>query len=503
MLACGLRKAASSVPAGKPKPVRGLVAIGHNRSLPVSRIRAAVAGDQAWFVALLGLAVLARLYNFGHPPDDAHEWRQTQTLMYSASYSHGAGLLTPYSNWNGVPPHAGVLEFPIYSILVFWVSAFVDLVSAARVVSLLCSVGAIYLFHRLCVALEHPRPRMATVLFAFAPIVVFYGHAAQPEAVFLLLVVAAAYFAVRSREGWAWVAAAGVSLAVASSIKPTGLVILALPLIYIAWKGGQWVRTVTVLVVPAIAVVAWAAFVRAVLLAVDPTWYRVNIDPAWSFGPLSIRFSAEFYLILLSRLLIILLPLLAVVLVVAAARRRVGHPFWWWWLAGSMASILIFANLNEIHFYYQLPIVPGLAALAAYGAPAFPKRVLGRLGFVALLLVASVFGGAGIYGEQPIHFEAGRALASASRASPDQPVIVMSSVGKDFNWPTVLYYAGRDGWNLPLGSDAGRIASLPGPTPCWMVIVLDEGSAPDALPSGWRETGRTKNYVLGHNRACQ
>lgn len=300
----------------------------------MSRIRAAVASDQVWFAALLGLAVLARLYNFGHPPDDAHEWRQTQTLMYAASYSHGASLLTPNSNWNGVPAHAGVLEFPIYSIIVYWVSAFVDLVIAGRIVSFLCSVGALYLFDRLCLALGHPRRRTATLLFAFAPIVLFYGHAVQPEALLLLLVVAAAYFAVRSNEGWRWAVGACVSLAIAATIKPTALVILAPPLIYLAWKRREWVRIVTVLVGSAIAVVAWAAFVRAVLLTADPPWYRANTDPGWLFGPPSIRFSAEYYVILLSRLLIILLPVLAVVLVAVAARRRIGHPFWWWWLAG-------------------------------------------------------------------------------------------------------------------------------------------------------------------------
>jgi hypothetical protein len=213
--------------------------------------------------------------------------------------------------------------------------------------------------------------------------------------------------------------------------------------------------------------------------------------------------SPEFYLILLARLLTILLPVAALVFVVAAARRRLGHPFWWWWLAGAAASVLVFANLNEIHFYYQLPLVPALAALAAYGAPAFPQPVFGKVGLVAALLMAFALGSAGIYAEQPINFDTGRALASASRATPAQPVIVISKLGANPDWPTVLFYAGRDGWNLPLGSDAGRLESLPPPAPCWMVIVLDVRSAPDVLPSGWQEMGRTRSYVLGQNRACQ
>src|SRR3982074_1820534 len=88
-----------------------------------------------WFV--LAAAVVARLYHFDHLPDDAHEWRQTQTLMYAASYGDHAGWLTPEAWWSGLRPEVAVLEFPIYSIAVYVLSPLLGLVTAARVVSLL------------------------------------------------------------------------------------------------------------------------------------------------------------------------------------------------------------------------------------------------------------------------------------------------------------------------------------------------------------------------------
>ena len=467
----------------------------------VTRARTAADNENIWFGVLLAIAGAARLYNFTHAPDDAHEWRQTQTLMYAASYSHGAGLLTPFSNWTGASPHPAVLEFPIYSILAYWLSGLVDLVAGARLVSLISSVAAVLVFDRLCLALDHPRRRTATLMFAFTPLAIFYGHATQPDSLLILLLVAAAYFSIRSEQSWWWAAGAAILLAAAATIKPTALVVIAPPLIYFAWRHGRWARQAMILIVASASVVAWGVFVRAVLVASDPAWYAANTDPDWVWGSLSLRISPLFYFVLLSRLLTILAPPLAALLIVVAARRHVGHPFWWWWTAGSVASLLIFANLNEIHLYYQLPFVPALAALAAYAAPSLPGRLPARLGLAAALVTAAVLGSLGLYHEQPIYFDAGTGLGSATSANPSHPVVVISSYGGTSWWPTVLFYAGRNGWNLPPGADSRRIASLNGPTPCWLVIVLD-GPRQTLVPDGWSATTRTPEYVLARNLAC-
>jgi 4-amino-4-deoxy-L-arabinose transferase-like glycosyltransferase len=447
----------------------------------------------------MAVGAAARLYNFTHPPDDFQEWRQTQTLMYAATYSHGAGLLTPHSNWNGIPSRAGVLELPIYSALVHWLSPAMSLVTAGRVLSFVFSVGALFMFDRLCASLDHPRRRTATLLFAFAPVAVFYGHATQPDSLLLLMAVLAAYCAFRGSSSWWWTVGAAASLAVASTIKPTALVMLVPPLAYLASRRGQWTRQGVVLVTAALAVVGWAAFVRATLLADDPAWYRTSTEPSWLWGSVSVRYNPEFYVILLSRLLLSLLPPASVVLVVFAARKRAGDPFWWWWGAGSVAAVFVFATLNEVHLYYQLPYVPALAALAAYGAPRWPKRFAARFVIAAGLVIASAAASRALYNEMPIYFDSGKALAAAS--SPGQPVVVLSAMGATPWWPIVLYYAGRDGWNLPLDASASRIAALPGPTPCSLVIVRD-GRGPAIVPDGWQETSRTQEYVLARNRVC-
>jgi len=464
-----------------------------------SWIKDRVYSGQAWFGALLALAFVARLYHFTSPPDDAHEWRQTQTLMYAASYGHGAGLLTPYGNWNGMPPKIDVLEFPIYSILVHWLSGLIDLLIAARALSIVFGVAAILVFDRLCAQMGHPRRRTATVLFALAPLTVFYAHATQPESLVLLMMVASAYFAVRGQTSWRWSVAALASIAVAAVIKPTVLIILAPPVLYLAWSRKQWARHLVVLAGAGIAILAWGTFVRGVLLSEDPLWYHVNTDPDWLWGSVSLRYSLDFYVVLAVRLLVAILPPFAALFIVVAVWRRAGDPFWWWMAAGCLASYLVFAKLNAVHFYYQLPMVPALAALAAYGAPRLPKRLAVRFVLVELLAVAVLFGCAGLYNEQPVYSTAGAAIAAVS--SRNQPIIVISKFGADPWWPSVLYYADSNGWNLPHGTDSSRIASLPGATPCWLVNVRDEPRAA-MVPNGWVVTRLTSDYLIAHNDAC-
>src|ERR1700686_241838 len=56
---------------------------------------------ERWYIALLVLAFALRLFQFGDPPDGAHEFRQTQTLMLAQSYAQGADLLAPQVSFDG------------------------------------------------------------------------------------------------------------------------------------------------------------------------------------------------------------------------------------------------------------------------------------------------------------------------------------------------------------------------------------------------------------------
>jgi hypothetical protein len=461
---------------------------------------------QTWFVLLLVAATGARLFNLWTPIDDAHEWRQAQTLMYAASYGHGASWLAPTGNWFGASPKVAVLEFPLYSILAYLAGKFVGLVTGARLVSLVCSLGAIAVFDRLCAALGHPRRRTATIVFALTPVVVFYGHSTQPEALLILVTLAAAYCAVKAwTGGWRWVAAAALLLALAGALKPTALFVLAPPLVYEAWRSrtlSHWVKSGAIGAIAVILVGAWAVYDRAILTEQAPAWYLANTAPAWLFGPLNIRYHIFFYETLVQRLALILAPPLTAGLLIRAAASRSGKAFWWLWLAGAIGGALVFAELSEVHFYYELLWTPALAALIAHALPRWPGSTWARLTAVGLALAALVVGARDLYQENPIYYHAGLALASASPAN--RPVLVLTSGGQIW-FPVVLFYADRNGWNLPLQAQPDQINGLSDTPPCRLVAVLDAPGATWTAPAGWTEEARTAEYVIAHRTSsdCQ
>jgi 4-amino-4-deoxy-L-arabinose transferase-like glycosyltransferase len=465
--------------------------------------RAAWPPAAVWFWLLIAFAIVLRLHHFDHPPDDIHEWRQTQTLMNAASYARGAGWLTPQIDWYGLTPRTGVLEFPAYSIVAYLLSKILpSLVDGARLASFVFSVTAIFVFDRVARLTGHPRRRAATVLFALAPVAVFYGHATQPESLLLLLVLCAAYCGLRARQGPAtWTAAAAASLSVATVIKPTALLVLLPPLLYLAVLGPHRWRPLAILATAAGSALLWYSFDRSVLMAAAPDYYRANTDAAWLYGPLSERLDIAFYAGLAKYAFWLLLPSGSVALVLWTALRGRGNVFWWMWLAGGALSIGAFANLNMIHFYYQLPIVPALAAIAGYAVPSWSAHV--RLGLVlsGTTVVAALAGVSSLFIEYPAYYHAGRALGAV--ATPGRPVLALSN-SPVARFPTVLYYAGRPGWNLRPFVDASAIAALPGRSPCELVMVRTDGPVPDHLPAGWLTISKTADYVLGrrHGPGC-
>jgi Dolichyl-phosphate-mannose-protein mannosyltransferase len=451
---------------------------------------------ERWLLGLVLFGLIAALYHFDHPPDTFHEWRYTLTLMNAASYGQGAGWLTPEVSWYGAIPQPAVEEFPLYQIIAYLLSQVLsDLLLSARITSWICMAASIFVFDRICALRGHPRRRTATALFALSPLVIFQGNVPQPESLMLLATLGATYCALRALSGgWRWVAGASLLLAVAATIKPTALVILFFPLAYMAWTSRKRLPVAAILAVGGIAVVTWSTFAQAVDTVSVPDYYATITAPSWLFGPLADRLDPMLYRTIAERLALVLLPPLLVGLILSRSSIKTGDRFWWFWLLGSLVAVEVFTDLNLYHFYYQLPFIPALAALAAYGAPAWPRRAVWRFGAAGLVIVATVISLADLYTEYPINVDAGQALANAIGPA-DRPVVVLSA-SKPYYWPAVLYYSGHGGWVLPPTVSSQTIDQLLGPAPCEIVMLFD-GQTPNVLPAGWQEVSRTNEYVLG------
>ena len=316
---------------------------------------------ERWFIVLLLIAVAARLFHFFAPPTDAHEFRQTQTLMFSASYAQGADWLAPKVWWYGAIPRIGVLEFPLYSILAYLFSLVLhsDVLIGARLVSLLLSVGAIIVFDRICALRNHPRRRTATLLFAFAPLAIFYGHAVQPEPLLLLTTLLAAYCFLRACQsgGVLWAGTAAIALACVGTIKPTVLLIVLPPMLYEGWRTKRLAVVALVIAFAGALTLGWGEHDRALLTAVNPSWHKVNSQRL--VGPFNLIFDTNYAHSLAERAGFVLLPPLSVGLIASTRALQIKDAWWWLWLLGGLLSLLVFTRLNSEHFYYGSAKIAG------------------------------------------------------------------------------------------------------------------------------------------------
>lgn len=459
------------------------------------KLRQVLRSRPPWFWLVMVAGVLIRAWHFTGPPDDAHAGRQTVTLVFAQSYSHGAPWLAPQGSWFGAVPKVAVLEFPLYSILT-WILDRVTgtgLVVSGRILSLAFGILSLVVFDRILALRGHPRRNLAVALLALSPVAVFYSHADQPEGLLLLLILVAAYAMARSlRSHWLWTVTAALVLALASVIKPTALFYLLPALAYLHWRQGSRQRAVLIALVAFAATVAWAAFVASASHAGDSAWYALNYSPTFRFGSLSDRLNPTFYATMAVYYVALLMTPAAIGLVVAAARNRLGDALWWYWAAGGVAAIVVFSPLYWIHFYYHLPIVPALCAIAAAAAPRIPRKAA----LHALVTLAAVVTSAAVVvaltNGDPLYSDAGMAVAKL--VPPGRPIALFGDGPGD----QVLFFADRTGISGGPTSNAVQLDRFSPFTACQAVLF---GSTSPRLPSDWTVVLKDPRFVVAKRMA--
>jgi hypothetical protein len=206
-------------------------------------------------------------------------------------------LLQPWRNWDGhwftlVATRGYSLDkattafFPLYPLLLHWVSWFLDdrIELAGVLISNLTFLGALIVFYRL-VALDFSAAvaRRTLVCLALFP-VSFYFNAVYSESLFLLLAVGCFYAARRDR--W-WLA--GVLGCLAALTRSHG-VLLAIPLGLLflkqqGWRPRQWhANPVSILLVP-FGMMGYVAYLRRiwndplVMVHAQKGWDRYSANP--------------------------------------------------------------------------------------------------------------------------------------------------------------------------------------------------------------------------------
>jgi hypothetical protein len=183
----------------------------------------------------------------------------------------------------------------------------------------------------------------------------------------------------------------------------------------------------------------------------------------------------------------------AICLVVAAARNRLGDPLWWYWAAGGVAAILVFPKLYWVHFYYHLPIVPALCAIAAAAAPGIPRGDARRV----LMTVAGVLASVAVVGEltigNAVSYDAGRAAAAV--VPPGQPIALFDAGAGD----QVLFFADRNGISGGPTSNAVGLDQFSPFNACYAILFT---TTLPRLPSDWSVVRQDPRFVVAERSSA-
>jgi len=419
------------------------------------------------FLLALVLALVLRLPHLRGPLDDPHSWRQCDTSEITRGFVRGGiDVLHPQVAWLGAH-RTLIFEFPLpEAIAAVAGRALGSDPLWDRLVALgFSALAAFYLYLAAREIAGADVARVATVLFAFVPLLQFYSRAAHVDPCALAGAHGLLYHAIRaSRGGGLRHGVAGALLgAMAAMVKGPYLAPVLGPLALLLARSDTRGRVLGALpvVLSAVAFVVWRRHVNAVnALAPDWTWlpgYYKEVDPWWWYvGEWSQRLQSGAWRTLAQRLVLeVATPIGLVAAAIGLWRApRADSPDArgpvWLWLVATFAYLAVFFPLNVQHNYYQLPFAApvavaaaaGIVALAGMGGRAargFAMAML--LGVIALACVTP--GRRGYYRVDEMRVRAGEVLA---RLTPRDALLVAVDRGTEYTDPRLLHRADRHGW---------------------------------------------------------
>ena len=430
-------------------------------------------------LAICALALGVRLIDVNQPFLDLQAWRQADTAAVARNfYEEGYDILHPRIDWRGNTPGYVEMEFPLFQFLV---ACIYPLVGGPRewvghTAAALFSVGTIPFLYSL--AREFcgvSAARLAAFVFAVAPLGVFFGRAYMIDPAMLFFSVGAIYYFNQwsaGGPGWSFIAAAVLS-ALAFLVKIPSLY-LGLPLLFLAWDrfGKATFRQPALWAYAALTLVPTFLWYHHGYRLFEQThltygiWNRYG-QPKW--GNLDLLASGGFYLLIFERLAgVVFTPLgftlviVGMLMKVSSRRERVFHV----WFFAVVIYVLIAAEGNRLHDYYQLTFIPVGAVFAGKalarlsdgpGLPGLRSPTQRRIVLAVLLAALGILGyvyAAPLFAAQPYYiaqYEIGHQIDSLI---PPNALLVVGDLDDNAGAPyrcqspTLLYFAHRKGWQI-------------------------------------------------------
>ncbi len=417
-----------------------------------------------FLIFIFFLALALRLYKIDNPIADWHSWRQADTASINRNFikegftpfypkSDSFHALNSYGDKN--TNRYFFAEFPLYNIIAHPLYRFFEVseVYLRLVSAIFSSATGVVLFFLVKKYSSSLVAYFSAFFWAAIPFNIYYGRVTMPDPLHVFLSVLSLWLVTiwLERKTFFWLIFSALILALAILTKPYGLV-LGLPIGILIWENwGKQLKRV------------WPKVVLFGILAVGPyLLWRWHIDrypegqfgTAWLFNSTNIRFKGAFFRwIIFERLNKLILGAGGFVLFFAglfSPKKKKEWLFYLSWLSALVIFIIIIATGNVTHDYYQLPLMPILAILAAKGAEFILGLGQGKIrklfnlsiiaSLVAMMLAFGWFEVRGFYQiNNPSIVKAGKAV--------DQTLAEEARVIAPYNWdPAFLYQTNRWGW---------------------------------------------------------
>jgi hypothetical protein len=415
---------------------------------------------------LLG-GLIVRLKDFQAPLADWHSFRQADTASVAQEYvKNGIDLLRPrYHDLSNIqsgqenPEGYRMVEFPLINGLVAYLYQHLpgadswQLHQLYRLVNITLSLISAVFLYKILTKMESPLiGLLAAGVFLFLPFNIFYSRTVLPEIGMITATLAGIWYGLAYIDKPTIITflLSGISLAAAALIKPIA-VFFFLPLIGYSLKVRgvrsllNW-RNLLLLFAAAIPLYLWRTWIVQFPQGIP--------DSSWLLNGNNIRFSgAFFYWLFADRIGRLILGYWGTGLLMFGFLSKKKSNFANWWLLGGLLYLFIFATGNVQHDYYQIPIIPIISVLLAYGIHYLVTTTsFSKLSSYFLLLTSILFSVAFSWYHIRAYYAINHPNIVTAGLAVDQSVPANAKVIAPYMGDTAfLYQTNRTGW--PIGFD--------------------------------------------------
>ena len=422
--------------------------------------------------SILALVLIGyRFFHLGGVIDDPHAWRQSDTANYIYDfYKNGIDLFHPAVCWMGSYKTV-IFEFPLPEAIVacFWMF-FGESIFVARIVFLIFFLGAAYYFFRVVSRLYSQEvAQMSSILFLVLPLSLHYSRAIHIDFFALFLSLGMFYYflkAFATSKFRYWSVAILFSIP-AFMVKAPYAFFLALPLSILLFKSErrlQFIKWLPTLLIPILIFYFWQRYVYHIN-GLAPDWDYINHyrkfdnNSNWYFGSLDQRLSLRSWKILTKRVVMEVATIPGLLLCLAGLWIMLKKKdfFLTGWIIGLLIYLLVFFNLNIVHNYYQIPMVPATAILIALGISTLAGKVrfksdrYSKVLNISILLIVCIssilFADRNYFNtqDQKLYYKIGNEIRSNTE---ETDLVIITYNGFDCRNPMLLFPSRRNGWSI-------------------------------------------------------